>query len=89
MKSFAQIGQSRRINRIEDEELVPHQSVDERAAFLFQCHRHLSAAKTLSQLGDPASQDLGAMFELEALGSGRAGGLQRDVVFLIRPVDRD
>src|SRR5438105_954085 len=89
LESFAQVSQSGGINRVELQEFVGHQGMDERSAFLFYCHRHLLAGKALPQPNSPLSQVLGSMGQLQVFHSLCTRWQKSDIVFLIGPVDRD
>ena len=75
------------MDRIEHQEIIGHQGVNQGAPGLFQAHRDRPAAEALAQLGQPGAQHFGLLLQRAGFDFALADHLQAEGVFLIRPVE--
>src|SRR6516225_11804290 len=88
LKGLPKAGQLTGIDRIELQELIAHQMIDQSPATLLQSNQNFAfSSKALLQLSGPLHQRLGLLSEASVLDFGRLRGrAQNHVMSLIRPV---
>jgi len=70
------------VDRIEHQEIIGHQGVNQGAPGLFQAHRDRPAAQALAQLGQPGSEHFGLLLQRAGFDFALADHLQAEGVFL-------
>jgi len=88
-EGLAVVGRGLGRYRIQDQEVVSHQGVDQRAARLLDGDGHPAEGETGAQLAHPALQGFGTLGQNERLHLRRADRLQASLMLLIGPVQAD
>jgi len=89
LKGLAELGDGLGVERIDDQEVVAEQGVNQSSAGLFHRHGHGPAVETFAKLGNPRSDELGLLLQFSGFLSLLACGLKAEGVFLIGPIDTD
>ena len=74
-------------DRVEDQEVMLQQRVNQRAAGLLHGHGDRPALETLPQLGHPGTEHLGLLLQGAGFLFGRARRQQTEGMFLIGPIE--
>src|SRR5262245_52897395 len=86
VKRFSHFRHSDGIDRIQMQKLDMHQRIDQRTPFLLDCNGNGPATEAIAQRLNPALERFRRMVQCEMMPLIAAGFLQRDGMFLIRPI---
>lgn len=89
MEGFPEAGEGFGIERIEDEELIFHEGVDEGTSGLFKADSDRTSVESGTQRGDPLGEGFRGMIHNEVFDFGAAVGRKTDVMFLVSPIESD
>ena len=87
-EGLAELGHRRGVERVEDQEVVGQQRMNQRAARLLQGHGDGLAAEAFQQAGHPRADDFGFLFQGAGFFFALPRDLQAEGMFLIGPIDR-
>ena len=86
---LAVVSQGRRVDGIEDEEVVIDEGKDERAATLLKADSHFSSAEAKAHGSGPLLEGLWGVIDDRELFLTRSSIDQAEVVFLVGPIEAD
>ena len=89
LKGLSELGHGRGVKRINHDEVITEQSVNESSARLLHRDRHQPAPEALSELGHPRANHFRLLFQRSGFFCALSSHLQAEDMLAVGPIDGD